>query len=440
VAVLSRRTFVRGALAAAGAAGVAALSGCTGFSTAGGSGLIFLSTQFNAVQEAERFRRVLGSVVRRPASYVTVDPGTFPGQVQRQVDAGSVQFSLVGGLHGELAALADRYLQDIGGLRDELGDLGWAPEYQRLATLGTGRVRYIPWAQASYVLAAHQDALAQLPPGVDPTALTYDQLLDWAIAARRANGGRAMFGLPAGPKGLLHRFLQGYLYPSFTGAQVTTFRSAEAVTAWQYLRELWANTVPTSTTYDQMQDPLGRGEVRFAWDHVARLVNAPKSEPARWRMLPAPRGPKGLGYMPVLSGLAIPKGAPDPEGAKDVIRALSRPATQIEVLRSNAFFPTVPVGLPADLPPAVSMEADAVARQRAAPGAVLSLPPERLGAKEGQVTKVYQDSFRSIVVEGADIRSTLDKQAGVLRDLLGEVRASCWTPDPDSHGAVCEVL
>lgn len=426
---------MKGALAIGG---TSTLSACAGFSTAGGSGLVFLSTQFNAVQEAERFRKVLASAVRQPVSYVTAESGLFAGEVQRQVDSGSVEASLLGGLHGDLSPLGEKYLEDLGPLKAELGDPGWAPEYERLAMMGTSRLVSVPWAQASYVLAAHDDALAHLPPGVDPAALTYDQLLDWAIAARRGNGGRPMFGLPAGAKGLLHRFLQGYLYPSFTGGQISTFRSADAVTAWRYLRELWANTAPASTTYDQMQDPLGRGEVSFGWDHVTRLIDAPSHDPQHWRMLPAPRGPKGLGYMPVLTVLAIPRGAPDADGAKAVIRALSQPDVQIEVLRQNAFFPIVRTTLPPDLPPAVRMEADAVDRQSGAPGAILALPPDGLGTKDGQVTKVYQDCFRSIVLENADIPATLNAQASTLNSLLRSVHAPCWSPDPDSHGATCE--
>jgi multiple sugar transport system substrate-binding protein len=434
--VLSRRTLLRGALAAGGAS---VLPACTGFNTSGGSGLIFLSTQFNAAQEAEKFRKVLASALRRPVSYVTADSGLFSGQIQRQIDTGAVQASLLGGLHGDLSPLAPQYLQDLTALKAELGDPGWAPEYQQLAMLGSDRLLSVPWAEASYVLAAHENALQYLPPGADPEALTYDQLLDWAIAAKHGNGGRAMLGLPAGAKGLLHRFVQGYLYPSFTGAQVTTFRSPEAITAWQYLRDLWANTAPASTTYDQMQDPLSHGEVSFAWDHVTRLIDAPSRDPQRWKMLPAPRGPKGLGYMPVLTVLAIPRGAPDTEGAKDVIRALTRPSAQLDVLRSNAFFPTVRVAMPADLPPAVRLEADAVQRQRSAPGAILSLPPEGLGTKDGQVTKVYQDCFRAIVLQGADIRSTLDSQVGTLNSLLRSAKVPCWAPDPNTHGALCEV-
>ncbi|MFD2398548.1 extracellular solute-binding protein [Prauserella oleivorans] len=246
-----------------------------------------------------------------------------------------------------------------------------------------------------------------------------------------------MLGLPAGPEGLLHRFTQGYLLPSFTGGQMTTFRSPEAVTAWEYLRELWANCNPASTTYDFMQEPLETGEVRMAWDHVVRLVEAPEREPRNWRMLPAPRGPHGLGYMAVVAGLAIPKNGTDPELARRTIDALSRPRTQIELLRSNSFFPAVEAEIPADLPPAVRLEADAVTKQQEAPDAILSLPPVGLGTREGEVSKVFQDSFRSIVLDGADIRSTLDAQARVLQGVLSDLKVPCWAPDPAADQ--CEV-
>jgi multiple sugar transport system substrate-binding protein len=433
---VARRTVLRGLFAATAGS---LISGCTGFATTGTSGLAFLSTQFQPVEEAERFRAILRGAYAGEVSYVTAEAGAFATQVRSQVDAGSVQVSLLGGLHGHLAPFAGRYLEDLTDLLPGLGDRGWSAEYLRLARAGTDRTWYVPWGQASYVLAAHAEALRHLPSGVDINALTYDQLLDWAIAARRANGDRPMLGLPAGPKGLYYRFLQGYLYPSFTGAQVTAFRSADAVTAWQYLKELWANCVPTSTTYDYMQEPLASGEVRMAWDHVARLTSAPKRDPQNWRMFPAPAGPKGRGYMAVLTGLAIPKGAADQEAARRLIRTLSDPGVQVEVLRANAFFPTVNAATPADLSPALRLSADAVVRQQTAADAILSLPPVGVGARDGEVSKVFTDCFQRIVLGGADIRSTLDSQATVLRNLLRELKAPCWAPDPDSADAVCEV-
>ncbi|MFB9903306.1 ABC transporter substrate-binding protein [Allokutzneria oryzae] len=433
---LSRRGLLRGAL---GTGAASLLGGCTGFATSGTSGLTFLSTQFTPVEEAERFRALLRKGFDGDVGYVTSDPGPFATQVRSQVDAGNVRVSLLGGLHGDLAPLAPDHLEDLTDIVSDFSSLGWPPEYLELARVGTDRTWYVPWAQASYVLAAHVDALQHLPSGADAEDLTYDQFLDWAVAARRANDNRPMLGLPGGPKGLLHRFFQGYLLPSFTGGQITTFRSPEAVTAWEYVRELWRNCAPASTNYDFMQDPLEANEVRFAWDHVARLVNVPKREPDRWRMMPAPRGPKGRGYMAVLTGLAIPKGAPDQDQARRLVAALSRAETQVELLRANAFFPTVRTQIPDNLPPAIRMEAAAVAKQRESKGALLSLPPVGLGSKEGELSKAFKDCFQSIVLGGADVRSTLDAQAKVVGKVLAEAKVPCWAPDPRGTG-VCEVM
>lgn len=441
MAPVSRRSVLRGLLATSvGSAAASALSGCgalTGFATTGGSGMTFFSTQFTPVEEAERFRGVLRDSVDGDVSYVTSDPGPFVPQIRTQVDAGSVRASLLGGVHGELAPLADGYLTDLTDLLDGLGDLGWPAEFLELAKVGTDRTWYVPWAQASYVICAREETLEHLPSGADVDALTYDQFLDWVINARRANGNRPVLALPAGPKGLLHRFTQGFLLPSFTGGQITTYRSREAVEAWEYFRELWRNAVPTSTTYDFIQEPLANGEATIGWDHVARLINAPQAEPDRWVMAPSPRGPKGLGYMVILTGMAIPKGAPEEDVAQKVIAALSRPAAQVDLLRANAFFPTVRVDLPGDLTPAIDMEAAAIERQRTAPDALVALPPVGLGTREAEVSKVFKDTFQSIVLDGADIRSTLDTQSGIMNGLLAEIGVACWPPDP--AGAPCEV-
>jgi multiple sugar transport system substrate-binding protein len=430
----SRRTVLRGAL---GVSVGSLVSGCVGFSTTGAGGTVFLSTQFRPVAEAERFRATLSRTVSGAVSYVTIEEGPFAGQVQSQVAAGRAQMGLLGGSHGDLAPLANEYLEDLTDVLAGLGDRGWPSEYLQLAKAGTQRTWYVPWAQASFVLAAHSDALQHLPAGADAGTLTYGQFLDWAIAARRANGNRPALGLPCGPKGLIHRFLQGYLLPSFTGGQISTFRSPEAVTAWQYMRELWQNCSQTSTTFDFMQEPLESGEVSIGWDHVARLTSAPARDPRNWRMLPAPRGPRGLGYMAVVLGLAIPKGSTDRRLAGRVIDALTKPQAQVEVLRSNGFFPVVTATVPADLPPAVQLEADAVQRQREAQGSVLSLLPVGLGSREGEVTKAFKDSFKSIILDGADIQSTLDRQGRILQGVFDQLKVPCWAPDPPA--ALCEV-
>ncbi|GAA5157862.1 ABC transporter substrate-binding protein [Pseudonocardia eucalypti] len=428
---LSRRQALRGLGVAALAAGAGALtSGCVGFSTTGGAGMVLLSTQFRPVAEAEKFRAALAKAVSAPVSYVTIEEGPFASQVRSQAATGRTQMGLLGGSHSDLAPLAPDFLEPVDGLLAGLGDRGFPPEFLALARSGTRQTWYVPWVQASFIMAAHERALAALPPGVDPENLSYDGLLDWAIAARRANGGRPVLGLPCGAKGLVHRFLQGYLLPSFTGGQITTFRGPEAVAAWQYLRELWPNCNQASTGYEFMQEPLASGEAWIGWDHVARLVDAPSREPRSWRMLPAPRGPRGLGYLAVLTGLALPRGGTDPRLAGQVIEALTTPAAQLATMRATGFFPVVKAELPGDLPPALAMEAAAVARQRAAPGALLSLLPVGLGSREGEVSKAFKDSFRSIILEGADIRRTLDAQARVLQGLFDDLKVPCWSPDP----------
>jgi len=423
----TRRALLQAALAAP------VLAACGGVSTSGtgGAGSVnFLSTQFTPVEERQRFEKILSDkVTSSKVGYNPVDNSTFATTLRTQVEAGKVQVNLVGGLHGDLAPLGDK-LMDLDDLAGSLTDRGFAADLTGLAKLGGSTAKYIPWMQATYLLAVNKKALQWLPSGVDVQKLTYDQFLSWMTAAKAGNGGKPVFGIGAGPKGLYHRFFQGFLLPSFTGGQITTFRSAEAATAWEYMKELWAQTAPASTNYDFVQEPLQRGEVLVGFDHVARLAAAPKDKPDDWLMVPAPSGPKGLGYMLVIAGLGIPKGAPDADKAKEVIRTLTTPPVQTEVLRQNAFFPVVKADLPSDLPPAIGLEAKGVADQQAASNAILSLPPVGLGAKDGEVAQVFKDTFKQICLDGKPVKATLDSQATKLNAILDELKVACWKPDP----------
>jgi multiple sugar transport system substrate-binding protein len=182
--------------------------------------------------------------------------------------------------------------------------------------------------QATYIMVANKQALPFLPPGADINALTYDQLRAWGAAIQEKTGKR-LVGFPAGPKGLMHRFFQGFLYPSYTGGVVVPFRSPEAEAMWTEFATLWKTVTPNSTSYNFMQDPLLAGDVWIAFDHIARLLDALRQKPDDFVAFPAPAGPKGRGYMPVLAGLAVAKGAPDPTGAATLIDFLTRPETQI---------------------------------------------------------------------------------------------------------------
>jgi multiple sugar transport system substrate-binding protein len=435
---MTRRTALGLGARGLGLGAVAALAGCAGASTSGTGGrdaVTFLSTQFTPVEERQRFEKILkDKVAGVGVAYNPVEAGVFSTTITSQVGAGKVSVGLAGGLHGDLAPHAGELI-DVDDLLATLADRQFDPKVLALAKLGGRSAKYVPWMQASYLLAVNKKALDFKPAGADPRTLTYDQLLLWARDGHKATG-KPVLGIPAGPKGLYHRFFQGYLLPSFTGGQITTFRSERAEDAWAYMAELWADCAPASTNYDFMQEPLERGEVLMAWDHIARLIGAVRAKPDDWLLLPAPTGPEGLGYLLVVAGIGIPRGAPALDRSRAVITALTTMDTQAEVLRQNAFFPVVGSGTPAGLPPAVTAAATAIQAQRSAPNAILSLPPVGLGTRDGEVTQIFKDCFTEICLNRKPVRPTLDAQARKLDALLAEVNVPCWAPDT---GRSCRV-
>lgn len=401
--------------------------------------VIFLSTQFTPVEEAERMRNTILGGFPGTVEFIPEDGGPFNDRVRAEAQSGQVSISLLGGLHGDFAPFArDGLLEDLTPLMQELQDRGFPESFVELSRLGTDSVYYIPWMQATYVLAANRQALQYLPEGADQNALTYEQLRQWAANIQEATGERKL-GFPGGPSGLIHRLFQGYLYPSFTGsAGVVGFKSPEAVTMWNEFKELWAYANPQSTAYEFMQEPLLSEEVWIAMDHTARLINAVNERPDDFILLPAPAGPQGRGFMPVLAGLAIPKGAPNRAGAEELIRYLTMPEQQTTTLRENAFFPVVDATLPDDLSPGIRLEADAVAAQSNASDGLPSLLPVGLGAKGGEFNKVYIDSFQRIVLNNQPVEQVLEEQAAILQQIIDEAGAACWAPDPPSEGP-CQV-
>lgn len=406
---------------------------------AGGGSVVFLSTQFRPIEEAEKMRQVILKGAPAAADYIPEETGPFTDRIAAEQKAGRVTISLVGALHGELAPLVKaEQLEDLSGLMGQLGDRGFPSAFVELSKLGTGRSYYVPWVQATYVLAINKKAIQYLPPGADVNALTYAQLTAWGQNIQKATNQRRV-GFPAGPKGLMPRFFEGYLYPSYTGsAGVVGFKTAEAAAMWQDFKELWATVNPQSTTYEFMQEPLLSDEVWIAWDHVARLINATKERPNDFLIVPAPAGPKGRGFMPVIAGLGIPRGAPNRAGAEQLIAYLTQPAQQVATLRELAFFPATNAAIPEDLPAGVRLEADAVARQAAARDAVPSLLPIGLGAKNNEFNDVFLNTFRSIVLNNQPVQPVLEDQGKILQGIMDASGAGCWAPDPPSDGP-CKV-
>jgi multiple sugar transport system substrate-binding protein len=170
-----------------------------------------------------------------------------------------------------------------------------------------------------------------------------------------------------------------------------------------------------------------------------RLSNALQQQPDNFVVFPAPSGPKGLGYEPVLGGLAIPSTSNRVTQAKSLISYLTQQQTETTMLNAESWFP--PVGanaLPSGLAPGASAEAKAIDATTGAPGALASQLPIGLGAQSATYDKVFVDTFTAIALNGAPIPSTLAAEATTLQSILQQAGAACWKPDPASTG-VCQV-
>ena len=187
-----------------------------------------------------------------------------------------------------------------------------------------------------------------------------------------------------------------------------------------------------------MQEPLQSGEVWVAWDHQARLIDALNNNPDQFVVFPAPVGPKGLGYMSVVVGLAIPKGAANVKGAEALIDYLTQPKNQVKAVNVVGFFSVLTDSAATSttgLKPGVALEAGAAAKQNANKKAIPALLPVGLGAKDAEFNKAYIDTFTRIVLRNEDIQTVLNSEAQTVNTLLTAANAPCWPPDPPSSGA-----
>ena len=397
--------------------------------------LTFLSTQMRPLEEATKARTLILKGAPMPVTYVPEEPPQLPIHLQAH-EQGAHSIGLVGALHGELAPLA-AMLQPIDQESALVSQRGIPDDIAKLARLGTEHLMYVPWMQATYIMAANKKALQYLPKGANLNTLTYAQLGEWAENAEKATGQRVL-GFPAGPTGLMARFLEGYLLPSFTGGVVTQYRSADAVAMWEAYKALWKHVNPNSTNFNFMQEPLLAGDVLIAWDHVARLQNAFRNKPDDFVAFPAPAGPKGRAFMPVLVGVAVPTTAPDKAASLKLIDYLLTPETQIATLRASSFFPVVKVALPDDLDAGLKLEAGAVQQQQSAHDALPTLLPIGLGSHGGEFDKIFLDTFQRVVLRDQAVKQVLDHEAEDMQRVLDAAKAPCWTPDPASQGT-CQV-
>jgi multiple sugar transport system substrate-binding protein len=388
--------------------------------------VVMLSTQLVPEEEAAKMRDNILGGFEGVVDFVGSEGGPFIDTIRSEAQVGSGDVGVAAGLDGELSTLgAEGLLTD---LSDLAAELDVAPAFLELGKLGTDQQLYIPWMQATYIMAARTDALEYLPEGSDINALTWDDITQWGANLLEGTGDR-LLGFPLGEDGLRHRLLQGYLYPSFTGRVNNEFATQPGVDMWNWLVDTWQYVSPQSTTYGFMQEPLQSGEVAVAWDHTARLIDALNADPEAFVAFPSPAGPAGRAFMPVIIGLAIPATAPDPEAAKDLIRHLLKPETQGITLEQVSFFPVLAGDVPADVGPGVQAQLDAISAQSSAPDALPALLPVGLGEQGGAYSAVFQDALTQIVVEGGDPAQVLVSLAPTLQEIFDTTGAPCWSPD-----------
>ena len=385
--MLRNRLGAVAAILAVGTLAIAAATSAATHRTADAGNVVFLSTQLNAITESEGFRNQIVKGFPGSVDKIDVPLGNatfFPDRIKAESDAGKGTVSLLGGVHGDFPTIT-QYLMDLSDVAKDLQKAGIPAELFTLGKLGTNKQYYIPWMQASYVMVANKKALTDLPKGADINHLSYGQLFQWAKkhpaalrSARARLPGRPDGPLPALPRGLPD---PGVQRPPEHVVQEQVGGLRRGCTSQQ----LWKYVHPQSLTYNFMQDPLQSGEVMVAWDHVARITSAVRDHPNDYVVFPAPAGPKGRAYLPVLAGLAIPKTAPNAAGAKQLIEFLDGVAPQARLPQVAGFFPVVAGRLSKQVGPGLLAIAAAIKTQQRSKDALASLLPVGLGASGRQL-------------------------------------------------------
>lgn len=392
----------------------------------GAGKITWLSTQFRPIEEAQWVRQTLLPPFTKETgvdvAFVPSEYAPFADRLIAEAKAGKGTIDVVAGLQGDfvntLSAMSDVSDVAVGGTI--------SPGLMKLGQMG-GIQAFIPMMQATYLMVINKKALEYLPAGADIWSLTYNQLLAWAKNIYDKTGEKKL-GIPAGPGSLLHRFIHGYLYPSFTGYQVIKFDSPEAVIMWKFMKELWKYVNPAAPTWDAMATPLLSGEVWIAWDHTARLKQAIVEQPNNFIAIPSPAGPAGRGFITVLAGLGIPKTSPDRKDAAKLIKYLTSPAAQVAILQGVGFFPVVKEAVGAVPTGALQILAKGVTAQASSSDAIVSFIP---GGISNEYKKIYRDTFTKFVIQGqpVNIQYLLD-QGRALRELY--LKAGVPYPAPDS--------
>jgi multiple sugar transport system substrate-binding protein len=398
---------------------------------------VFVSTQLTPEKELAKLKDVI-----LKGANATVQPESPPNFAKRAPDDLSAK---PGKVH-VMGALAPELINQTGLMPlDETlsgtGSLANRNFYKDALREGktSGKQLMVPWMHTSFFVVVNKKAMDYLPAGANTGELTYAQLIEWGKKIKAAQGGQSKIGVPAGGGGLIQRFVQGYVYPSYTGTMVRDFRSPAAVKMWEDMRALWEVSNPESTKYDNMSDALIKEQVWIAFDHAARLFPALNERPQDFVVLPAPIGPKGRGFFYVLAGLSVPANTPDKAASMKLIEHLTSPETQAVTFKETGFFPVVS-NVKNDVltasQRAVQVGAMAAMGQAFTSRALVSPIPVMLGAQGGKFNDVYRAAFTRIAIGGEPAQKVLDELQPTLNNVLKEANVPCWGLDARASAAV----
>lgn len=387
----------------------------------------FGSTQMTPVAEREFLINQLTAFSRAsgvPVELLNFEYADLLARLEAEQRAGRITLNLVADLQANLYVMAAKGLfMDLRDIR--LPGRTFVRALDRASFQGGQKV-FIPWLQATFVFAVNKRAFDFLPSNLTredvlkgTSKWTYDALLQWAKNMFERTKAPQL-GFPLGPRSLWHRFLHGHIYPSYTGAQAAKFDSGEALSLWSYLRNLFQYVHPACTTWDNMDQPLLRNEVLIAWDHTARVRQAVVERPNDFVIVPVPRGPKGRGYILVLAGLAVPKGAPNFDMVVRTIDFLTSPEMQVAILQNVGFFPVVQEAANALPEGALRILAQGVVNQTSTEDGIVSMIPG-LGARGGEFNEIYRTAFTRIVFNNEPASRVLTEMASRLKKIFSDL-------------------
>lgn len=114
--------------------------------------VLFWSTQATPVNEQKDVREIVLKNSPVPVEFVTNNDGPYFTRLNAELQAGKGSIGVLGALHGGLSSNT-KDLQDL----SKLGaSAKVSSAFVKLGKLGTAEQKYLPWMQATFVMAANK--------------------------------------------------------------------------------------------------------------------------------------------------------------------------------------------------------------------------------------------------------------------------------------------